>query len=138
MKTAAAALLVVASMTAQAAEPETLTLACEGTKTWKIIDGTYQKPAPEPISPGIIVNFTKRTVQLGTEAYPYPMMTGTETTIEFYERIDLGPTVMKTEGSIDRVTGALSATFTEWDKTTQHKRNWKEYVLKCRPAQRMF
>src|SRR5262249_32301166 len=113
--------VVVALSTVQAAEHETLTLACEGTGTWKILEGTYQNPAQEPISQGIIVNL--RIVQLGTEPYPYPMMSGTETTIEFYERIDLGRTVRKTEGSIDRVTGALSATFTEWDKTTQHNRN---------------
>jgi hypothetical protein len=42
-------------MTAQAAEPETLTLACQGTR---IIT-----TKPEPISMGIIVNFTKNTVQ---------------------------------------------------------------------------
>jgi hypothetical protein len=58
MKTTAA-LLVVTSMTAQAAEPVTLTLACEGTVTdiSQPVDGK-----PEPTSMGIIVNFTARTV----------------------------------------------------------------------------
>ena len=43
---------------AQAAEPETLTLACQGTVTNNI------KPdaKPEQITMGIVVNFTARTV----------------------------------------------------------------------------
>ena len=44
------------SMTAQAAEPATLTLACAGT-------ATTGNAKPEPISMGIIVNFTAGTVQ---------------------------------------------------------------------------
>jgi hypothetical protein len=46
------------SMTAQA-DP-TLTLACQGTTTVRMEDAK-----PEPISMGIIVNFTNRTVQGG-------------------------------------------------------------------------
>jgi hypothetical protein len=44
-------------MTAQAAD-ETLTLACQGTTTFGTEDAK-----PEPISMGIIVNFTNRTVR---------------------------------------------------------------------------
>ena len=60
MNTTAAALLVVAglSMTAQAAEPATLTLACKGTVT----DTSKPNAKPEPLSMGIIVNFTARTI----------------------------------------------------------------------------
>jgi len=58
MNATAAALLVVAGMTAQAAEPETLTLACKGTTT-----AGYEGAKPEPISMGIIVNFSTGTVQ---------------------------------------------------------------------------
>jgi hypothetical protein len=50
------------SMTAQAAD-ETLTLACQGTATdiTLPVDGK-----PEPVSMGIIINFTARTVRAGT------------------------------------------------------------------------
>ena len=47
-------------MTAQAADT-TLTLACQGTTTDKMKDAKDAKPAP--ISMGIIVDFTKNTVQ---------------------------------------------------------------------------
>src|SRR6516164_4950804 len=58
---APAALLVIAglSMSTQAAEPTgTLTLACEGTMT----DMTKTDVKPEPISMGIVFNFSARTV----------------------------------------------------------------------------
>ena len=42
---------------AQAAEPETLTLACQGTVTNNTSDAK-----PEQITMGIVVNFTARTV----------------------------------------------------------------------------
>jgi hypothetical protein len=60
-KGTAAALLVVA-VTAQAAEPSTLTLACQGTQT-KLTELTDAKPESQSISMGIIVNFTARTVE---------------------------------------------------------------------------
>jgi len=51
--------LGVISAVAQAAEPTgTLTLACEGTAR----DATSAVKPPQPISMGIIVNFTARTV----------------------------------------------------------------------------
>jgi len=55
-------------MTAQAADT-TLTLACQGTTTVRMEDAK-----PEPISMGIIVNFTNRTVQ-GVLATPLSCMT---------------------------------------------------------------
>jgi hypothetical protein len=48
---------MVASPTAQAAD-ETLTLACQGT-----VISSLENAKPEPVSMGIIVNFTNRTVQ---------------------------------------------------------------------------
>jgi hypothetical protein len=54
------------SMTAQAAD-ETLTLACQGTATVPTIG--MEHPKPEPISMGVIVNFTNGTVQ-GFESIP--------------------------------------------------------------------
>jgi hypothetical protein len=50
------ALTVMVAVMAQAAEPATLTLACAGT-------ATTGNAKPEPISMGIIVNFTAGTVQ---------------------------------------------------------------------------
>ena len=51
-------MMLVGLPTAQAADT-TLTLACQGTTT-ATTAGTEDKP--EPISMGIIVNFTKKTV----------------------------------------------------------------------------
>ncbi len=48
---------MVASPTAQAADT-TLTLACQGT-----VISDLENAKPEPVSMGIIVNFTNRTVQ---------------------------------------------------------------------------
>lgn len=56
-------------MTAQAADT-TLTLACQGTTTTKIGGGP---PKQEPISMGVIVNFTDRTVNA---AFGYHNETG--------------------------------------------------------------
>jgi hypothetical protein len=95
---ALSAMVVVAS-TAQAAEPETLTLACEGTVT-NVGDGKS-----EPIAEVITVNFKTLTVQAQTidganvggtirMAYDY------STTIFFYEELDLGdPWIWETQGS---------------------------------------
>ena len=55
----ALAVMLVGLPTAQAADT-TLTLACQGTATdiTQPVDGK-----PEPVSMGIIINFTNRTVQ---------------------------------------------------------------------------
>jgi hypothetical protein len=53
MKAATAALLVVAGMTAQAAEPATLTLACKGTVTIKTSGPLEYEP--DSVSMGLIV-----------------------------------------------------------------------------------
>jgi hypothetical protein len=51
-------LALAALSTAQAAEPEKLTLACQGTTS-----NTTGDPNPRATSMGIIVNFTDRAVQ---------------------------------------------------------------------------
>jgi hypothetical protein len=56
------AMMAAVSMTTQAADT-TLTLACQGTVTTKVFLGKFVDNEPEPISMGLIVNFTKRTVQ---------------------------------------------------------------------------
>ena len=126
MKTIAAALLVVTSMAAQAAEPTgTLTLACEGTVT--ITPQTDAKP--EPISMGIIVT-TEGAVGGFTNLAHINRFKAT--TIEFLGNID-GWWV---EGSIDRVAGDVSATERLSDQGRLLLK--KEYSLKCSPAQRKF
>jgi hypothetical protein len=55
----ALAMTLVGLSTAQAADT-TLTLACQGTVTETMMD---EEKKPEPISMGIIVNFTNSTVQ---------------------------------------------------------------------------
>ena len=64
-------LLALGLLAAQAAEPTgTLTLACEGTTT----DTVGPDAKPEPISMGVVVNFTTRTVQgFGSGLLDYPV-----------------------------------------------------------------
>jgi hypothetical protein len=52
--------VILASQTVEAQQPTTLTLACKGTTTRHNTDGDEDA---QPISMGIIVNFTDRTVQ---------------------------------------------------------------------------
>jgi hypothetical protein len=115
-------------VTAQAADP-TLTLACQGTTTVGMEDAK-----PEPISMGIIVNFTDRTVQGGFGYppvfydFPVKITSMNEATVVFHGSNQTGQ--WSITGSIDRVTGDVEAK-TE-GPTSIH------YALKCRPAQRMF
>ena len=121
------------SMTAQAAEPATLTLACKGTVT------TSAKP--EPISMGIIVNFTNGSVQ--GFGFPARIIDVNEVTITFH---DVEPAAegftrsaeQRTYGTIDRVTGDVYATNTMSSSKTNKVVMSTEFILKCRPAQRMF
>jgi hypothetical protein len=129
------ALVAALSMTVQAAD-ETLTLACKG---------TVQRNAmkSEPVSMGIIVNFTARTITgftLPTEKLPLTMLNFNDTTVQFSGSDSSSSLII--DGIIDRVTGDLEATairqpqpsITETKAATTIER----YSLKCRPAQRMF
>jgi hypothetical protein len=90
--------------TAQAAEPTgTLMLACQGTVT----DNSQADPKPEPISMGIIIDFTARTVQ-GFGSYwpiPIPIDTVTETAVMFMDSHQNGIDDPVISGTIDRITG---------------------------------
>ena len=81
-------------MTAQAADT-TLTLACQGTTTDKMKDAKDAKPAP--ISMGIIVNFTKNTVQgfgiPGVSDYPVKIRGMNDARIVFDGSNDNGTSV---------------------------------------------
>ena len=114
---------IVVSMAAQAADT-TLTLAWQGTVT----AGT-EDAKPEPISMGIIVNFTNRTVQdlLLPASESVPISDVIDLAIAF----DGGAVQGSIHGTIDRVTCDLLATF-YWSNASS-----TDYALKCRPAQRM-
>jgi hypothetical protein len=90
MKTASILLVLASLSTAHAAEPTgTLTLACEGTVT----DNWQADQKPEPISTGITIDFTARTVQ-GFGSYwpiPIPIDTLTETNVMFRDFHQTGP-----------------------------------------------
>jgi hypothetical protein len=98
--------MLVGLPTAQAADT-TLTLACKGTTT-----AGHEGANQEPLSMGIIVNFTNRTVQgfgsPGIVDYPVKITAWNEVTVSFYgsdEKMGL-----RTRGAIDRVTGDVDAT----------------------------
>jgi hypothetical protein len=88
----------------QAAEPTgTLTMACQGTTTAM----TKTDAKPEPISMGIVVNFTAKTV----EGFTYP---GANLLVKIYDVDETtvmfaGPRggAWEISGSIDRVTGEV-------------------------------
>jgi hypothetical protein len=95
------AIVTALSMTVQAAD-ETLMLACKG---------TVQRNAmkSEPVSVGIIVNFTARTITGFTlEKLPLTMLNSNDTTVQF-SGSDLTSSLI-IDGIIDRVTGDLEAT----------------------------
>jgi hypothetical protein len=134
-------LLVLAALwmsTAQAAEPTTgtLTLACEGTST----ETSEPDSKPKPISMGIIVNFTDRTVKgfgMSNIGDLVKVDSANETTIAFSGSSPRGGWTI--HGSIDRVTGALEAGSQLWDANTpSNVIIGTGYSLKCKPAQRMF
>jgi hypothetical protein len=128
---------MVAGPTAQAADT-TLTLACQGTTT----AGT-EDAKPEPVSIGIIVNFTKKTVHgFGDPFFGEQLITITgitETAVYFGASDKLFQTTSRSViGTIDRVTGDVSADFVSSNTKTGKTITSTSYALKCRPTQRMF
>jgi hypothetical protein len=117
------AMVTCLSVTARAADT-TLTLACKGTVT-------QNDAKPEPLSIGVIVNFTARTVQ----GFEYPVeITAMDDVVVTFAR-STQPTI---DGTIDRVTGDLQATFVMLSMKDNKVLLTNYYLLKCRPAQRMF
>jgi hypothetical protein len=126
--------MLVGLPTAQAADT-TLTLACQGTVTTKVMAGKFADYEPEPVSMGLIVNFAARTVQGTARWGPYlfddqlQITEWNEGTIVFEGSSKfLG---MKISGSMDRVTGDVGMVATA--EGTAY-----DYLLKCKPTQRMF
>jgi hypothetical protein len=109
-------------VTAQAADT-TLTLACQGTTTSGLED-----VKPEPISMGIVVNFTKLTVQGFNDPsfmdYPVKITAWNDVTVVFAGSSDvLKVSTSSTRGTIDRVTGDVEATSMVTDNKTGQDRN---------------
>jgi hypothetical protein len=122
---------------AQAAEPTgTLTLACEGTTT----DTVGPDAKPEPISMGVVVNFTTRTVQgfgSGLLDYPVEITAVNEVIIAFggaSKPNNVGQHSI-ISGAVDLVTGELGVTSSFLGTTGSVSTS---YSLKCKPTQRMF
>ena len=112
--------------TAQAAE-RAVVLACEGKLTQP--SGTK----PEPVSIGIIVNFTAGTVTWADSSdSPLKITRLDEKTVAF--RGSNGSRTLT--GSIDRKTGDTDATSTVMGDSKTRRIN--RYSLKCRPEPRMF
>lgn len=139
VKARAAALVVVAGLypiTVLAVEQPKLTLACEGTTT----DKTQPDGKPEPISMGIVVNFTAQTVEgfgyPGLDDFPVKIRGISDVTIAFAGSST--SSALTINGSIDRVTGAVEATAAIQSPKTGLVQSSMEYLLRCRPSQRMF
>jgi hypothetical protein len=121
--------MLVGLSTAQAADT-TLTLACQGTTTFGTGDSA-------PVSMGIIVNFTNRTVH--GFVFPAKITDADEVTVSFEgSKPYSASAIWYNRGSIDRVTGDVEATFTQSDTKTGHIFASTNWLLKCRPTQRMF
>jgi hypothetical protein len=124
----------VAGPTAQAADA-TLMLACQGTRTYREEGGLNPLESTKPISMGIIIDLTARTVT-GLGHDPQPTITSiNETAIRFGSFLSNEDGVSTVYGTLDRLTGDMAATST-FSRTTGNSR-WS-YSLKCRPTQRMF
>jgi len=134
----AALLLLTLSFAATAEEQQTaLTLACKGTTTAPLMPDEK----PQPVSMGIIVNFTARTVQgfvsPGFE-FPVKITAANDVTIEFSGSQQPPSSVHRIFGSIDRVTGDVEATSSITDPKTNNFVSQTAYTLHCRPTQRML
>ena len=131
--------MLVGLPTAQAAD-ETLTLACQGTATdiTQPVDGK-----PEPVSMGIIINFTAGTVTSGLKGallgwdFPVKITSFDEAAVLFEGSYDTELTARTISGSIDRVTGDTKAVSMKMNKNTFISLD-VAYLLKCKPTQRMF
>jgi hypothetical protein len=121
--------------TAQAQTAATLTLACKGTVTSSL------NSKPEPLSMGLIINFTTRTVHgFGVPGADYPLTitAANETMVTFSGQHKDTFSTESLGGSIDRVTGDLDATSSTYDEMAHKPLYRTTFSLQCRPAQRMF
>jgi hypothetical protein len=123
------------SMLVACAGDEVLVLACQGTTQGR--DPVSGAMGPdEPISVGLIVNLTARTItgfRYPTYLADFPVaITAVNTmALTFAGSRKDGNTETSVTGTVDRITGDLQATY-KYGSTPG------TYSLKCRPTQRMF
>jgi hypothetical protein len=127
------AAMLVGLSTAEAADT-VLTLACKGTVTETVMGEEKQ---PEPISVGLIFNFTKRSVQ--GFGYGVEIKSWDEVSVSFghFKKDPVTKNVDQSMGTIDRITGDLEASFL-LEISKEAPLDVTKYTLKCRPGQRMF
>jgi hypothetical protein len=108
------------------------------------LKGRDQEGQPEPISIGVIVNLTKRTVtglddKPPLTEPPLQIRSVNETAITFgmYWSSEDGQTIKDASGKLDRLTGDMEVTRTFTQDAYISTSAWN-YSLKCRPTQRMF
>jgi hypothetical protein len=103
--------LAVTSLSIAQAADTTLTLACQGTTTSGLEDAK-----PEPVSMGIIVNFTNRTVQGFDQIgffgelinYPVKITAWNDVTVVFKGSANFANSTDSIMGHINRVTGDVA------------------------------
>lgn len=101
--------------TAQSAEPTgTLTLVCQGERTFRAFKSGRAAPTREPISMGIIVNFPTYGTVEGIQSIRGYIVLIDETKAVFNGNDKMFGSI---SGNIDRVTGAVSAEWTPSGRT---------------------
>jgi len=122
-------LALAALSTAQAAEPETLTLACKGTE--EILGAAVRT---DTTSIRVIVDFQNRTVTLGDDLLNIYSLN--EATISFRAIITsgAGTFVRSMDSTIDRMSGELVASSITTDQKTRETILSVSLDLKCRPT----
>lgn len=128
--------LTVGAVALAFAGPETLALACKGETT------TYQQGAkPEPISLGLLIDFTKRTIKGFPLAGEIEITQISASAIYFHKSV--ASSVF--DGRIDRITGDVEGHATSYKNTKgtvilkpENVVSGFNFALKCTPTQRMF
>src|SRR5262245_57057755 len=119
------------------AQQAAITLACKGV-VWDTRGGRDKR---EPVSLGIVVDFTTRTVQGG---YGPPGMCPATITdadaaqIRFEGGVQDGPVAHGIDGFIDRVTGDVAVTTSIQNTQLNTPATMTYYQLKCIPTRHMF
>jgi hypothetical protein len=132
--------IIAGTVLSARAEPATLTLACEGaTTSWQRHPPNYAEwQKPEPFSGGVVVDFTKKTINGLPYAGDINITEVTETRVIFHK----SSPVDSIYGSVDRITGDVEG-HVSMNKEFQKKNEPNtergfNFALKCKPAQRMF
>jgi hypothetical protein len=124
--------LIVLSLSLPAqAQPEMLTLVCQGAIT------TGREGTPEPISMGVTISFTTLTVH-GFGGTSEVKITYMDETIIAFEGLDPVPPNQLTHwdisGRMHRLTGDMEVTSTLFFLNTGTIGSLVSYSLKCKPA----